>query len=222
MKRMALSFAVFTALALSSTSYAQEAPKTPPAPTQAVVPAATPDQVAAFTADPNQILKDFANGGTPMSDRVASLMVANPALIDQFIELAKKGGKQQAEAIGLGIGKSYKQINTANKTDGTTISTKLAAAANDNLLTGYTLGVNDVQTASVGAGTGGGGFGGYLSSSDSSTGAHNGLGTGPTSASTSNHTNADTLKSGTLAASTIIYSGTSTTCVASVSPARSC
>lgn len=146
--------------------------------------------ISSFLANPNGLLSEFPSAGLPMSSKVRGLTGSSTAVLDPMIALVKQANAPQKSAIGAGLARAAKSCQITTPDYALQIQQKVAAANDQDLITAFTAGMNDVQTASLGSSGAGAGASGI------SGGGTPGLSSGgTTSADSSTKTNATAFNS---------------------------
>jgi hypothetical protein len=155
--------------------------------------ALSPATIAAFLANPGQLLNDFRNGGVGLTKQVVDLVDSDKATLATLIAIAKTANEDQRKAIAGALAQVAKAY--ASSGDPAFANQIQQAVANSGLpefAKAYAEAAGDTGTASTG---GGGGGGGGPNIAGAPTGGQNGGTTG-----TSGGTNTQTsglLSSGT-------------------------
>jgi hypothetical protein len=137
-------------------------------------------EIAAFLANPNTLLSDFPAAGLQMSSKVRGLTGSSSDTLDPMIALVRQANAPQKSAIGAGLARAAKSCQITTPDYALLIQQKVAAANDSDLTTAFAAGMNDVQTASLGAASTG-------------SGAASGIGSGGTpGVSSGNKSTADT------------------------------
>ena len=146
--RVSLGLAV-VALAIGGSSVATLA-QVPPG--CFVAPAKMADgDIAAFLAQPASLLSDFPAAGLAMSSKVRALTGSSTAVLDPMIALVARANSPQKSAIGAGLARAVKSCQVSTPDYVLLIQQKVAAANDADLTTAFLAGMNDLQTASLGA-----------------------------------------------------------------------
>jgi hypothetical protein len=122
------------------------------------VPALLPSAIAAFQANPGQLLSQYPNGGPGLAKQVSDLVGSDKTTLAAIIALAKSANEDQRKAIAQGlaqIAKAYAANNDpafANQ-----IQVAVANAGLPEFAKAYADAAGDTGTASTGGGGGGGG-----------------------------------------------------------------
>jgi hypothetical protein len=173
---------------------------------------ATERQVAEFTANKTGLLKSNPIGGVQLSATAKALVLAQPSLIDDLLELIKQANTRQAAAIGAGIGQAAKILTATDAELANSLAAKIAAYGNEQVLAGYNAGSHETSTFAV---SGSGGF--------------SGVGTGgpvnaspPAGGGSSRSDQAQTGATPNQGAQSRSFGGAATSCTDSVSPFNPC
>jgi hypothetical protein len=121
----------------------------------AIVP---PAAIAAFLANPNQLLNEFPNGGRDLARRVSDLVDSDKATLATLIAIAKTANEDQRKAIANALAQVAKAY--ASSGDPAFANQIQQAVANSGLpefAKAYAEAAGDTGTASTGGGGGGGG-----------------------------------------------------------------
>jgi hypothetical protein len=114
-----------------------------PTPTQAQQPA---DPAA-------QLLQQYPNAGTPLSNAVQALVLADPSEFKTVLGLITNATEQQKTAIGEGLAQATKIEVLTNQALATDWQTQLAAITDPTFKLATTNAFGDVQLGSVGGGS---------------------------------------------------------------------
>jgi hypothetical protein len=174
---------------------------------------ATQQQVAEFKANEMGLLKSNPIGGVQLSATVKALVLAQPSLIDDLLELIKQANSRQAAAIGAGVGQAAKILSVTDQALANSLAAKIAANGNEQLLAGYNAGSSETSTFAVsgrgGQGFAGGGTGGPVNSS-------------PFAGGGSHSDQAQANGSPNIGGQSRTFGGAATSCTSSVSPYNPC
>jgi hypothetical protein len=120
----------------------------------------TPDQVAAFLANPGPTLAANLNGSSAFIALVQAAALTSPDALAMIVSLLGNATPAQQSAIGAGLGQAA-LASPGNPLLAGTIQTALAASANANAIDAYISITGNAQAfASAGAGGGGAGYAG--------------------------------------------------------------
>jgi hypothetical protein len=129
--------------------------------------------VSAFLANPGQLLQQNPNGGSPLSDAVQTLALADNSTFKTLIGLTTNATDQQKAAIGAGLAQATKIEVLTNQALATDWQQQIAAITDPTFKIAATNAFGDVQLGSVGGGSlgaAGSGLGGPGNGSGSSSG----------------------------------------------------
>jgi hypothetical protein len=116
--------------------------------------------VAEFTADPARLLQKFPNGGADMIATVRDLAASNPTTLGLFKTLLVSANKEQASAIGTGLGQAALVCIKDDQPYATEIQQMVVDSANNDAVVALNAVLGDRPiTAALAAGGGGGGGG---------------------------------------------------------------
>jgi hypothetical protein len=115
-------------------------------------------EVAAFQANPNQVLNQFRDGGPLMVKQIRELLGSDKTTLGTIIGLARTANEDQRKAIAEGLAQIAKAY-AANGDPGfaNQIQQAVASSGIPELPKAYALAAGDTGTASTGGGGGGGG-----------------------------------------------------------------
>lgn len=123
-------------------------------------PALQPPAIAAFQANPGQMLSQFPDGGPDLTKRVQDLVGSDKATLAAIIALAKNANNDQRKAIADGlaqVAKTYASSGdpaSANQIQQAVVTSRLPEFAK-----AYAEAAGDTGTAAAGGGGGGSGGG---------------------------------------------------------------
>jgi hypothetical protein len=116
--------------------------------------------VAAFLANPTQLLQQNPNGGTLLSNAVEQLALADPATFKVLLGLLDSANDLQKSAIGVGLAQAAKIEVLTNQTLAADWQQQIAAITDPTFQTAAINAFGDVRLGAVGGGTLGGEGGG--------------------------------------------------------------
>jgi hypothetical protein len=144
-----------------------------------------PAEVAAFLANPGQVVSQFPNGGPGLVKVVGDLMGSDKATLATLIAFAKTANEDQRKAIAQGLAQAAKAYAAGDPAFANQIQTSVANSGLPEFSKAYAEAAGDTGTAATGGGGGGGGpnvagtpTGGQNNGSTSGTGGTNNKSTG--------------------------------------------
>jgi hypothetical protein len=144
-----------------------------------------PAEVAAFLANPGQVMSQFPNGGPGLVKVVGDLMGSDKATLATLIAFAKTANEDQRKAIAQGLAQAAKAYAAGDPAFANQIQTSVANSGLPEFSKAYAEAAGDTGTAATGGGGGGGGpnvagtpTGGQNNGSTSGTGGTNNKSTG--------------------------------------------
>lgn len=118
-----------------------------------VEPAKMPNSdIQAFLGSPETLLTQFPSGGLTLSSQVRSLAGSSADALQPLMALASRATPAQAAAIGGGLARVARACVATDPEYVATIQAEVASAELSGLETAFTAGLNETQTAAVGAG----------------------------------------------------------------------
>lgn len=166
---------------------------------------ANPD-VAAFLANPSQVLQDSPDGGATLVSAIRALALASQDTLPAIISLLATATSNQESAIGAGLGQAYQALAQSNPDYAAQIASALAASGDQVAITAYAAVTGNVPTTTAdgGGGGGGGGVGGAVTSTTPTGGSASGsLGGGGTTSTANSTQNQLTSAGGAVGGSTL-------------------
>ena len=132
-----------------------------PGASMAQTPPLTPQQVAAFMANPSAVLAANPNGGGRLVSFIRDLLLSstNTSTLQTIIALLATANADQQSAIGSGLGQAAQALASTNPDFANDIQLALAKAGSQLALASYQATTGNVQTGAGGGGAGGGGTG---------------------------------------------------------------
>ena len=119
-----------------------------------------PAAIAAFLANPGQVMNQFPNGGPDLVKQVADLMDSDKATLATLIAFAKTANEDQRKAIAQGLAEAAKAYaSAADPAFANQIQQSVANSGLPEFSKAYADAAGDTGTASTGGGGGGGGGG---------------------------------------------------------------
>jgi hypothetical protein len=146
-----------------------------------------PAAIAAFLANPGQVMNQFPNGGPGLAKQVSDLMDSDKATLATLIAFAKTANEDQRKAIAQGLAQAAKAYASGDPAFANQIQQSVANSGLPEFSKAYAEAAGDTGTASTGGGGGGGGggpnvagapTGGQNSGSTTGTGGTNNQATG--------------------------------------------
>ena len=116
-----------------------------------------PPAIAAFQADPGQLLSQFRDGGDGLMKQVSDLVSSDKTTLAAIIALAKNANQDQRRAIAKGLALAAKAYAANDPGYVNTIANSVANAGLPEFAKAYAEAAGDTGTASTGGGGGGGG-----------------------------------------------------------------
>lgn len=120
-----------------------------------------PTVIAAFQANPSQLLTQFPSGGDPMTKQVAALLTTDRSTLPAIIALLKTANEDQRNAIVAAlaqVAKAYaSSASQADRDFARSISNDVANSGLPEVAKAYAQLAGDTGTSSTGGGGGGGG-----------------------------------------------------------------
>jgi len=113
--------------------------------------------VAQFTADPEQLLSKYPNGGARMVSMVRDLVASDPAALPFVLDLSPKSNAAQVNALGAGLGQAAVVCSRSDQTFANEVQQMVAAINNLPLTLTFTAVLGDQNHPAAGSGGGGGG-----------------------------------------------------------------
>ena len=113
--------------------------------------------VAAFQANPGQLLTQFPNGGPDMVNQVRGLIAADRTTLASLIALAKNATQDQRKALAQALAEVAKANAGNDPAFANQIQQAVATSGIDEFAKAYAEAAGDTGTASTGSGGGGGG-----------------------------------------------------------------
>jgi hypothetical protein len=118
---------------------------------------APPSVVAAFQANPSQLLTQFPNGGPDMTSQVRALITADRTTLSTIISLARNANQDQRKALAQALADTAKQAAANDPAFANQIQQAVATSGISEFAKAYAEAAGDTGTASTGGGGGGGG-----------------------------------------------------------------
>jgi hypothetical protein len=118
-----------------------------------------PAEVAAFLANPGQVVSQFPNGGPGLVKVVGDLMGSDKATLATLIAFAKGANEDQRKAIAQGLAQAAKAYAAGDPAFANQIQTSVANSGLPEFSKAYAEAAGDTGTAATGGGGGGGGGG---------------------------------------------------------------
>ena len=118
------------------------------------VPAAA---IAAFLANPGQVMNQFPNGGPGLAKQVADLMDSDKSTLATLIAFAKTANEDQRKAIAQGLAQAAKAYAAGDPAFVNQIQQAVVNSGLPEFSKAYAEAAGDTGTASTGGGGGGGG-----------------------------------------------------------------
>jgi hypothetical protein len=122
-------------------------------------PALAPAAIAAFLANPGQVMNQFPNGGPGLVKQVADLMGSDKATLATLIAFAKTADEDQRKAIAQGLAQAAKAYAAGDPAFANQIQQSVANSGLPEFAKAYAEAAGDTGTAATGGGGGGGGGG---------------------------------------------------------------
>lgn len=123
-------------------------------------PALPPAAIAAFLANPGQVMNQFPNGGTGLVKQVSDLMDSDKVTLATLIAFAKTANEDQRKAIAQGLAQAAKAYAAGDPAFANQIQQSVANSGLPEFAKAYADAAGDTGTAATGGGGGGGGGGG--------------------------------------------------------------
>ena len=117
----------------------------------------TPSTVAAFQANPGQLLSQFPDGGPGLAKQVVDLIGADKTTLAALIALAKTANEDQRKALADGLAQIAKSYAANDPAFANQIQQAVANSGLPEFAKAYAEAAGDTGTASTGGGGGGGG-----------------------------------------------------------------
>jgi hypothetical protein len=122
-------------------------------------PALQPPAIAAFQANPGQMLSQFPNGGRDLTKQVQDLVGSDKATLAAIIALAKNANNDQRKAIADGLAQAAKAYASGDPGFANQIQQSVASSGLPEFTKAYAEAAGDSGTAATGGGGGGSGGG---------------------------------------------------------------
>jgi hypothetical protein len=119
--------------------------------------ALTPAEVAAFQANPVQLLNQFPNGGPDMIKQIVGLLGGDKGTLSTIIGLAKTADQDQRKAMAAALAQVAKANAASDPGFANQIQQAVASSGLPEFAKAYAEAAGDTGTASTGGGGGGGG-----------------------------------------------------------------
>jgi hypothetical protein len=116
-----------------------------------------PAEVAAFLANPGQVMSQFPNGGPGLAKEVSDLVGSDKATLSSLIALAKTANEDQRKAIAQGLAQAAKAYASGDPGFANQIQQSVANSGLPEFAKAYAEMAGDTGTASTGGGGGGDG-----------------------------------------------------------------
>ena len=116
-----------------------------------------PAAIAAFLANPGQVMGQFPNGGPGLVKEVSDLMGSDKTTLATLIAFAKTANEDQRKAIAQGLAQVAKAYAAGDPAFANQIQTSVANAGLPEFAKAYAEEAGDTGTAATGGGGGGGG-----------------------------------------------------------------
>lgn len=114
------------------------------------------DVIGAFLGAPAEMVTVYPSGGFEMVSRVRALAGSSADVLDPMIGLVPQFNATQKAALGTGLARVARACAASTPEYAQTIQEKVAAANSPEVTTAFLSALNEVQTAALGAGAGGG------------------------------------------------------------------
>jgi hypothetical protein len=116
-----------------------------------------PAAIAAFLANPGQVMNQFPSGGPGLAKQVSDLMGSDKATLATLIAFAKTANEDQRKAIAQGLAQAARAYAPGDPAFATQIQQSVANSGLPELSKAYAEAAGDTGTAATGGGGGGGG-----------------------------------------------------------------
>lgn len=120
-------------------------------------PAVQPAAIAAFLANPGQVMNQFPNGGLGLVKQVSDLMDSDKSTLATLIAFAKTANEDQRKAIAQGLAQAAKAYAAGDPAFANQIQQSVANSGLPEFAKAYADAAGDTGTAATGGGAGGGG-----------------------------------------------------------------
>ncbi len=118
-----------------------------------------PAAIAAFLANPGQLLNQFPNGGPGLAKQVSDLMGSDKSTLATLIAFAKTANEDQRKAIAQGLAQAAKAYAAGDPAFANQIQQSVANSGLPEFAKAYADAAGDTGTAATGGGGAGGGGG---------------------------------------------------------------
>jgi hypothetical protein len=116
-----------------------------------------PAAIAAFQANPSQLLNQFPDGGPGLVKAISDLVSSDNATLTTLIKLAKTANEDQRKAIAQGLAQAAKAYASGDPAFANQIQQAVANSGLPEFAKAYADMAGDTGTASTGGGGGAGG-----------------------------------------------------------------